>query len=122
MASGQIQPSISEPLPDFVVALRRSQILLPRQVRKIEVAIASGRYPRDPVDLATMLVRQGLVTQYQARCLLHGKQSALIVDRYVILDRLGKGRTAVQPWLAARVQTERGSSCCHSEGCWTTSP
>ena len=30
------------------------------------------------------------MTQYQARCLLHGKP-ALIVDRYVILDRLGKG-------------------------------
>src|SRR5262245_16406765 len=91
MATGHIQPSISEACPDFVAAPRRSRILMPRQVGKIEVAVASGRYPRHPVDLASMLVRQGQVTQYQARCLLHGKQSALIVDRYVILDRLGQG-------------------------------
>jgi serine/threonine protein kinase len=91
MGNPHVQPANRGPLPDLVGALRGSQILLPGQCRQIQAAIENGRYPRDPVELATVLVKQRLVTQYQARCLLHGSQSKLVFDRYVILDQLGKG-------------------------------
>ena len=91
MGSTHIRPVNRGPLPDLVRALRDSQILLPGQFRQIQFAIDNGHYPRDPVGLATALVKQGLVTRYQAHCLLHGRHDNLAFDRYVILDRLGKG-------------------------------
>ena len=91
MGSPHLQPVNHGPLPELVEALRGSQLLLPGQCRQIQAAINDGRYPCDPVGLATVLVKQGLVTQYQAHCLLHGRQGNLVFDRYVILDRLGKG-------------------------------
>lgn len=83
-----VAPAVTADLP---AAIRRSGILPPPHVDEIVARVRSGRYPAAPIALATRLVRGGKLTEYQARCLLHGRERDLVVGRYVILDRLGVG-------------------------------
>ena len=50
-----------------------------------------GDYPAEPKALAQRLVRESVLTDYQARRFLVGKSHGLLVGKYVILDRLGSG-------------------------------
>ena len=50
-----------------------------------------GDYPFDSVELAERLVREQILTTYQARRFLSNRPHGLIVGRYIILDRIGSG-------------------------------
>jgi serine/threonine-protein kinase len=76
---------------DLLAAIRRSGILSMRRVAEIQADIRGGLYSDNPVRLAARLVKNGTLTEYQARCLLHGRDQGLVIGRYVILDCLGKG-------------------------------
>ena len=76
---------------DFLAALRRSGAFTARQCERLAAAIRDGRYPDEPRRLARALVRGGILTEYQARRLLHCAHPGLALGRYVILDRLGAG-------------------------------
>src|SRR4051794_16203221 len=75
--------------PDFLAVLRRSDVLGGRQFEKVAALVRCGRYPGDPLGLASKLVRKGVLTEYQARRLLGSDRPSLVFGRYVILDRLG---------------------------------
>jgi serine/threonine-protein kinase len=62
-----------------------------RQFEKLEANVAEGEYPPEPTELASRLVKDGVLTEYQARQVLKGKSQGLVFGRYVILDFLGKG-------------------------------
>jgi serine/threonine-protein kinase len=66
-------------------------ILSTRQVEEIRSNVQGGSYPNDAQALAARLVKKEALTSYQARHLLYGQGDSLIVGRYVILYRLGKG-------------------------------
>lgn len=51
----------------------------------------SDRAPDTPTDLARLMVRDGLLTDFQAGQLLRGKWRRFQIGKYVILDRLGAG-------------------------------
>jgi serine/threonine-protein kinase len=76
---------------DVVHAIRSSSILSERQLEKLEAKLAQGEYSPDSGALASSLVKEGLLTEYQARQILKGKSQGLVFGRYVILDFLGKG-------------------------------
>src|SRR5579885_2855835 len=44
-----------------------------------------------PGDLASELVRRRWLTHFQAELILAGRAAELIVDKYVLLERLGQG-------------------------------
>jgi serine/threonine-protein kinase len=75
----------------FLEAIRSSSILSQRQFEKLEASVAEGDYPTEPDKLASRLVKDGILTEYQARQVLKGKSQSLVFGRYVILDFLGKG-------------------------------
>ena len=52
---------------------------------------ASEALPADPVGLAVHLVRNGVLTQFQAELLLQGKWRRFIIGPYKFLERLGAG-------------------------------
>ncbi|WP_254053899.1 protein kinase domain-containing protein [Singulisphaera sp. GP187] len=47
--------------------------------------------PTNPEELARGLVRFKRLTEYQAGALLQGKSKGLVIDKYLILDKLGAG-------------------------------
>ncbi len=89
-ASDKSRPPRAVPL-DLLPVIRRSGVLTDRQFQEIRLRIARGEMPSDPIALAEHLVRETILTQYQAQRFLAGKSHGLSVGRYIILDRLGSG-------------------------------
>lgn len=86
------KPKSREKLPaDLLPLLRSCGILADRQLIEIREKVLRGVYPLDPVALAERLVKDQVLTTYQARRLLGNKPNGLLVSRYIILDRIGSG-------------------------------
>lgn len=76
---------------DLLPILRRSGVLSEAKCEEVRARVLQGDLPTDSIDLARKLVKQGLLTEYQARRLLSNRAHGLTLGRYVILDRLGSG-------------------------------
>src|SRR5271155_1178483 len=76
---------------DLLSVIRGSGVLGERQLGDIKSKIIQGDYPLDSVDLAERLVRDKVITSFQAKRFLSNKSQGLIVGRYIILDRIGSG-------------------------------
>jgi serine/threonine-protein kinase len=76
---------------EFLQAIRNSAVLSEKQLEKVEANVAEGNYPPEPDKLASRLVKDGVLTDFQARQILKGKSRGLVFGRYVILDFIGKG-------------------------------
>ena len=86
------KPKPVEAVPsDLLPIIRNSGVLSDRQVVEIRSKVASGEYPSEPKELASRLVREEILTEYQARRFLQGKAHGLLVGRYAIMERLGAG-------------------------------
>jgi len=75
---------------DFLVdALRETNLLRQEQLHQLVEELS----PRieDPQELAKHIVKLGWITLYQAKKLLAGRGSDLILGHYVISDKLGEG-------------------------------
>ncbi len=91
MASIERPKSGDTPPADLLPALRASGILNGRLVGEIQARVGNGDYPSDPKALAERLVKERVLTVYQAKRLLSNRPRGLVVGRYVILDRIGSG-------------------------------
>jgi eukaryotic-like serine/threonine-protein kinase len=86
------KPKSSPSVPrDLMPVMRASGVLAERQLAEIKAKILHGDYPLDSVELAEALVRDKILTTFQARRFLSNRSNGLIVGRYVILDRIGSG-------------------------------
>lgn len=83
-------PAVSV-VTDLLPNVRRSKILSERRCSEIEAKVSTGDYPTDPQLLAECLVKEDVLTEYQARRILENRPEGLIVGRYLILDRIGSG-------------------------------
>jgi serine/threonine protein kinase len=85
-------PGPAEGVPlDLLAVVRRSGVLADRPFREVRAKVEAGEYPKDPTALADRLVHEEVLTRYQADRLLRNKAHGLVIDRYVILERLGEG-------------------------------
>jgi eukaryotic-like serine/threonine-protein kinase len=75
----------------FLAAIRRSGVLTGYQFAKVKAQVETGSYPQELSRLARRLIREEVLTEYQARHLLHNDNPGLVLGRYVVLDRLGRG-------------------------------
>src|SRR6478672_8696844 len=86
------KPKPTERVPlDLLPVIRESGVLTERQFSDVKAKVLGGEYPSDPNALAERLIRDKVLTEYQARRFLGNKSHGLVVGRYVILDRLGSG-------------------------------
>ena len=86
------KPSPDEGVPsDLLPVIRRSGVLADRQYKAVRADVETGKYPSSPIPLAERLVQDGILTRWQADRLLKNKTHGLVIDRYVILERLGEG-------------------------------
>jgi serine/threonine protein kinase len=77
---------------EFIDLLRKSGVSdekrLEAHLQKIQ---AAGPFPQEPAKLAGMLVRDGLLTHFQAEQILQGKWRRFTIGKYKVLERLGSG-------------------------------
>jgi eukaryotic-like serine/threonine-protein kinase len=76
---------------DFLETIARSGVLAGSTLEEIRAKLRDGSYPAVAAPLARRLVKQGTLTEFQARLLLYGRHKGLVIGRYVVLDRLGGG-------------------------------
>ncbi len=82
----------SEGVPlDLLPVIWSSGVLTDRQLEDLKAGILRGEFPNESQALAERLIREKVLTEYQARRLLSNKAHGLVVGRYAILDRLGSG-------------------------------
>ncbi len=74
----------------FLSKLSEVGVLSPEEVEALSQTVASGQSSANPRQLASQLVSQGRLTDYQASALLKG-QPELLIDKYLILDLLDAG-------------------------------
>src|SRR4051812_33793364 len=79
-----IAPTSSNSLLDLV---RRSGIVPTDRLAAVDAAAL----PADPAEAATELIRQGLITRFQAKQLLQGRHKGFRLGAHVVLDQLGRG-------------------------------
>jgi serine/threonine-protein kinase len=82
----------SEDVPrDLLPVIQASGLLPDRQYRDLRARVLDGTLPNDSRALAQRLVRDRVLTEYQARRLLSNKPQGMVVGRYVIMERIGSG-------------------------------
>ncbi|HEY5311088.1 MAG TPA: bifunctional serine/threonine-protein kinase/formylglycine-generating enzyme family protein [Pirellulales bacterium] len=72
-------------------ALVASGLMKADEVQELWRQLPAADRPKDGAALAALLVRQGLLTQFQSRQVLEDRAAALVMGDYVILDKIGAG-------------------------------
>lgn len=75
---------------DFLSKLSEVGVLSPDEFASVSDSVASGVPPMEPRQLASRLVSEGKLTEYQASALLKGEPD-LLIDKYLILDLIDVG-------------------------------
>src|SRR5262249_22316532 len=79
-------------IDDFLDVVRKSnQIDADRLAAYLEQRRQSDTLPPDPRKLAVLLIREGLLTNFQAEQFLQGKYRGFHLGGYRIIERLGPG-------------------------------
>jgi serine/threonine-protein kinase len=91
MATSERPKSDSDVPAEFLQVLKRAGILSEGRLADIRSKVLAGDYPIDSTELAKKLVKDRVLTEYQARRLLSNRPGGLIIGRYIILEKLGAG-------------------------------
>jgi len=75
----------------FISGLLASELVSAEQLQAVQKQPPADQRPDSAETLAKLLVRQGLLTKYQANALCQGKGKGLVLGNYVILEKLGAG-------------------------------
>jgi serine/threonine protein kinase len=79
-------------IEEFLDLVRKSGVLEERRLdAHVEKLRGEGALPADPTQLAGVLVRDGLLTHFQAEQFLMGKWRRFTIGKYKVLERLGAG-------------------------------
>ncbi len=77
---------------EFLDLVRRSGVIEDRRLdAHVQKLRADGGLPPDPTALAVQLVRDGVLTHFQAEQFLQGKWRRFTIGKYKVLERLGSG-------------------------------
>ncbi len=75
-------------LDQFVTRLQESGII---PADTLEKSLPPHAAPKDPGELAKQLIKQNLLTKYQAQEVYQGRGKGLVIGGYTILDKIGAG-------------------------------
>ncbi len=79
-------------IEEFLDLVRKSGVVEDKRlVAYLSQLRATGESPRDPSELASNMIRDGVLTQFQAEQLLQGKWRRFSIGKYRVLERLGTG-------------------------------
>jgi serine/threonine protein kinase len=78
--------------PELLELVRKSGVLEGKRLDSyLEQVGAAGTLPSEPNKLATMMVRDGILTHFQAEQFLMGKWRRFCIGKYKVLEKLGSG-------------------------------
>ncbi|WP_406695512.1 serine/threonine-protein kinase [Singulisphaera sp. Ch08] len=75
----------------LLISLVQLDLMEPVEIQELLKQFPADLDPKNPEELARGLVRSKRLTEYQAGALLQGKSKGLVIDKYLILDKLGAG-------------------------------
>lgn len=78
-------------LGEFYAQVAGTGILSPKSMDELRGKIEAGQWPSKSRELASRLVYENWLSEFQAKRILAGRGSELIIGRYTIVDRLGSG-------------------------------
>jgi serine/threonine protein kinase len=79
-------------IDEFLDLVRKSAVVDEKRLAAhLDRLRAGGTFPTEPNALAGLLVRDGLLTHFQAEQLLQGKWRRFSIGKYKVLERLGAG-------------------------------
>lgn len=83
-------------VPEYCAAISRSQLVSEAELRGVrEKWLAAPNSSDADVDgFRAFLVREKVLTEYQAAVIRRGRSGGFVIGEYVILDRVGSGQTA----------------------------
>src|SRR5438132_3849708 len=77
---------------DFLELVRKSGVLDEKRLSAyLEKVGATGGLPPEPARAAGLLVRDGLLTHFQAEQFLQGKWRRFTIGKYKVLERIASG-------------------------------
>jgi serine/threonine protein kinase len=77
---------------EFLELVLKSAVVEDRRLGAyLEKVRTQGSWPADPRQAAALLVRDGVLTNFQAEQLLQGKWKRFTIGKYKVLERLGQG-------------------------------
>jgi serine/threonine protein kinase len=77
---------------EFLDLVLKSAVVEDRRLGAyLEKLRTQGGWPADPRQAAALLVRDGLLTNFQAEQILQGKWKRFTIGKYKVLERLGQG-------------------------------
>src|SRR5216684_4319270 len=76
---------------EFLELVRKSGVLDSKRLDPHVEKLRADGLPDEPGKLAGLLVRDGLLTHFQAEQLLQGKWRRFTIGKYKVLERLGSG-------------------------------
>src|SRR5262245_11656185 len=77
---------------EFLELVRKSGVVDPTRLQAhVDSLQASGELAPDPPKLAAQLIRDGVITNFQAEQFLQGKWRRFTIGKYRVLERLGVG-------------------------------
>src|SRR5262245_1443920 len=79
-------------IDEFLEVARKSGVIDDKRLAAhLDKLRAAGQLPSDPRDLAVQLVRDGVLTHFQAEQILQGKWRRFTIGKYKVLERIGSG-------------------------------
>src|SRR5436190_17257907 len=79
-------------IDEFLDLVRKSGVVDEKRLAaQLDTIRAAGQMPAEPVKLASQLVRDGILTHFQAEQFLQGKWRRFTIGKYKVLERLGAG-------------------------------
>lgn len=78
-------------LGEFYSQIAATGIISARGLEDLRAKLESGTWPKKNRELASRLVHENWLTEFQAKRILSGRVQELVIGRYTITDRLGSG-------------------------------
>src|SRR3954466_3599267 len=79
-------------IDEFLELVRKSGVIDEKRLApQIERLRATGQIPTEPNKFAGVLVRDGVLTQFQAEQFLQGKWRRFTIGKYKVLEKIGSG-------------------------------
>src|SRR5437588_10824400 len=77
---------------EFLDLIRKSGVVEEKRLNPyLDKARAGGKLPIDPKQLAALMIRDSILTHFQAEQILQGKWRRFTIGKYKVLERLGAG-------------------------------